>query len=46
MKGNFHARCGRGEKMEIISKSYLSVSWKPSEAAHILRTKINRRKSA
>ena len=33
MKGNFHARCGRGEKMEIISKSYLSVSWRPGDLA-------------
>lgn len=23
MKGNFHVRCGAGEKMEMISKSYL-----------------------
>jgi type III restriction enzyme len=23
MKGNFHVRCGAGEKMEIVSKSYL-----------------------
>lgn len=33
VKGNFHARCGRGEKMEIISKSYLSVSWRPGDLA-------------
>lgn len=25
MKGNFHVRCGPGEKVEIISKPYLSV---------------------
>ena len=25
MKGNFQVRCGAGEKMEIISKSYLSL---------------------
>ena len=24
MMGNYHVRCGTGEKMEIISKSYLS----------------------
>lgn len=24
--GNYHARCGSGEKAEIISKSYLSTS--------------------
>ena len=31
VRGNSHARCGQGEKMEIISKSYLLVSidiWK------------------
>lgn len=26
VRGNFHARCEAGEKMEIISKSYLSLS--------------------
>lgn len=26
VRGNLHARCGAGEKMEIISKSYLSLS--------------------
>lgn len=26
MKGNFHARCGVGENLEIVSKSYLSLS--------------------
>lgn len=26
MKGNFHVRCERGEKAEIISKPYLFVS--------------------
>ncbi len=31
VRGNSHARCGRGEKTEIISKSYLSVSWRPSD---------------
>lgn len=25
MKGNFHVRCGPGEKLEMISKTYLSV---------------------
>ena len=32
MMGNYHARCGAGEKLEIISKIYLSlfscVLWK------------------
>lgn len=31
MRGNSHARCGAGEKTEIISKSYLSLSWRPSD---------------
>lgn len=26
VKGNFHARCGAGEKLEITSKAYLSLS--------------------
>ena len=26
VKGNFHARCGTGENLEIISKDYLSLS--------------------
>ena len=25
MRGNFHARCGAGENLEIISKDYLSL---------------------
>jgi hypothetical protein len=25
MKGNFHVRLGAGEKLEIISKAYLSL---------------------
>ena len=31
VRGNSHARCEAGEKMEIISKSYLSLSWRPSD---------------
>lgn len=30
VRGNSHARCEAGEKMEITSKFYLSLSWKPS----------------
>lgn len=26
MKGNFHVQCGVGEKVEIISNPYLSLS--------------------
>ncbi|XUB37135.1 hypothetical protein IGI41_002151 [Enterococcus sp. DIV0876] len=26
VRGNYHARCEAGEKMEITSKSYLSLS--------------------
>ena len=31
MRGNSHARCEAGEKTEITSKSYLSLSWRPSD---------------
>ena len=31
VRGNSHARCEAGEKMEIISKSYLSLSWRPRD---------------
>ncbi len=31
VKGNFHARCGAGEKLEIISKAYLSLSGAKSQ---------------
>ena len=30
MMGNYHVRCGVREKMEIISKSYLSLYFAPS----------------
>lgn len=32
MMGNYHVRCGVGEKMEIISKSYLSLYFAPLAA--------------
>ena len=31
MMGNYRARCGAGEKMEITSKSYLSLSGAKSQ---------------
>lgn len=31
VRGNSHARCEAGEKTEIISKSYLSLSWRPAD---------------
>ena len=31
MRGNSHARCEAGEKTEITSKSYLSLSWRPRD---------------
>ena len=31
MRGNSHARCEAGEKTEITSNSYLSLSWRPSD---------------
>lgn len=31
VKGNFHARCGAGEKLERISKAYLSLSGAKSQ---------------
>ena len=31
VKGNFHARCGAGEKLERISKAYLSLSGSKSQ---------------
>ena len=31
VRGNFHARCGAGEKLEIISKAYLSLSGAKSQ---------------
>ena len=31
MRGNSHARCEAGEKAEITSKLYLSLSWRPSD---------------
>jgi len=31
VKGNFHARCGAGEKLEMISKAYLSLSGAKSQ---------------
>ena len=31
MRGNSHARCEWGEKLEITSKTYLSISWRPSD---------------
>lgn len=31
VRGNSHARCEAGEKMEITSKSYLSLSWRPRD---------------
>lgn len=31
VRGNSHARCEAGEKTEITSKSYLSLSWRPSD---------------
>lgn len=30
MMGNYHVRCGTGEKAEIISKPYLSLYFAPS----------------
>ena len=36
VRGNLHARCGAGEKAEIISKPYLSLSWRPSDLAQRL----------
>lgn len=36
MRGNSHARCEAGEKTEMISKSYLSLSWRPSDLAQRL----------
>ena len=38
VRGNSHARCEAGEKTEITSKSYLSLSWRPSDVGRILRT--------
>ena len=31
VRGNSHARCEWGEKLEITSKTYLSISWRPSD---------------
>ena len=31
VRGNFHARCGAGEKLERISKAYLSLSGAKSQ---------------
>ena len=31
MRGNSHARCEWGEKLEITSKTYLSISWRPAD---------------
>ncbi len=31
VRGNSHARCEAGEKTEIVSNSYLSLSWRPSD---------------
>lgn len=31
MRGNSHARCEAGEKTEMISNSYLSLSWRPAD---------------
>jgi len=31
VRGNFHARCGAGEKLEMISKAYLSLSGAKSQ---------------
>ena len=31
VRGNSHARCGAGEKLEIISKAYLSLSGAKSQ---------------
>jgi hypothetical protein len=31
VRGNSHARCEAGEKTEIPSKSYLSLSWRPGD---------------
>ena len=31
VRGNSHARCEAGEKTEITSKSYLSLSWRPRD---------------
>ena len=48
MRGNSHVRCGAGEKMEIISNSYLSPSLGGTQgqatdiqiaAQHIIKTK-------
>lgn len=36
VRGNSHARCEAGEKMEITSKSYLSLSWRPSDLSQRL----------
>lgn len=38
MMGNYHARCGTGEKMEIISKSYLSSLFQHEYSANFLFT--------
>lgn len=32
MKGNFHVRCGAGEKLEITSNAYLSLCWKTNKS--------------
>ena len=31
VRGNSHARCEWGEKSEITSKTYLSISWRPAD---------------
>ena len=31
VRGNSHARCEWGEKSEITSKIYLSISWRPGD---------------
>ncbi len=31
VRGNSHARCEAGEKTEIVSNSYLSLSWRPAD---------------
>ena len=31
VRGNFHARCGAGENLEITSKDYLSLSGAKSQ---------------
>ena len=33
VRGNSHARCEAGEKTEIVSNSYLSLSWRPGDLA-------------